>query len=1062
MSRFLLLNLLFYLFSSLSSGQESSDSIKNKYPFWGEYNKTPVSEIQPAAWIKTDTTFAGWDWSLPNYVEPSSISKLCIARNFNLGTRKIDQLPEVYFPCNPVISHWVRWRELEPVEGNINFQPLMDNINLASQKGYSSIVRIHFSAIDFAPDWIKNYNIPIREEEKEDPIKTNYEVSHPEFHSRYLKFIKALGESGIPQMEEVKGLYLGYASPSNGDEGIGPYSEGNAVANDTVQHVIERIDAWAEACKGVEYKVFMGGLSNYGFSKGFGIRRGFVEMYLYHIPDENIGQELDSKNYLYVDESCPVIAKNLFQGEENEEYEESWATGGSRSRFGDLESFPYRYFTANLRLLQMRCNYLLNNEFALLPEMLSWVSLEMGRTIEDTPDAWCTLRESYLKLNGGTPVKNFERWIYQRDAPGYETTPALKIEQAIQMWMVQEGKYYDYVARKGKKIGFDVDDRMFPGGEQRMAVKVTFYDGVPGALNLVYKNNTGLKSDSVITHGTDSIRTATFFINARLDDTGFDNEYDFILESEEEVPVLFVRVIKTEEIYENTDQLPYGGIKRSIPGIVEAEHYDVGDPGFAWQDDDLKEGDINFRPTDSVDVIMKAGASNDYTVSFTNEGEWLEYTVEATTGKYSVTLYYYCGETPGDLLVSLGHEILDTITGIKNQGWEVRDSITVENIRLTGGASKILRLEFINGAGFDIDAIKFVKVRIPVSGVTLSGCPTEDVSAGDKFSLYAEVTPFDADEKELRWSSSDVSIASVDEYGLVTSNSEGTATISVTTAEGGYSAECQLNVVAEVISVYGVTIGDCPGYILETGNTHQLTANVAPVDATDPSVNWNSSNLSVATVDENGLVKAVSQGTATIMVTTNDGGYAKTCNLGVMSTAIPVSGIVLNDCPTVAIAVDSTIQLTASISPADAGDQSLSWSSSNPEIGTVDENGLVRALSVGETTISVTANDGGFTDECTLTVDFKNSVIQFGSVAGIVKVFPNPAATQLFCDFPNSGFGKKIELYNAWGQLLMTKTTHQKRLTLDIRELNSEGLLMVKISSGQYTGSFKVILSKLK
>ena len=57
------------------------------------------------------------------------------------------------------------------------------------------------------------------------------------------------------------------------------------------------------------------------------------------------------------------------------------------------------------------------------------------------------------------------------------------------MWMVQEGKYFDFIARKGKKIGFDVDDLMFPPGEQRMAVKVSFYDGVSGTLKLVYENN---------------------------------------------------------------------------------------------------------------------------------------------------------------------------------------------------------------------------------------------------------------------------------------------------------------------------------------------------------------------------------------------------------------------------------------------------------------------------------------------------------------------------------------------------------------------------------------------
>lgn len=294
--------------------QPAESDQNNKYPYWGTYTKTPISEIKPAVWINSDTIIAGWDWSLPGFVKPASIANLCIARNFGLGTDKIEQLPDVNFPCNPVISHWVNWKLLEPEEGKINFQPLIDNIKMASQKGYGSIVRLHFSAIDFAPDWIKKYNIPIRKEARPNPIKTNYEVSHPEFHGRYIKFINALGESGIPQMEEVKGLFLGYASPSNGDEGIGPFPESNAAANDTIQHVIERIDAWAEACAGSEHKVCMGGLSQYGFSKGFGIRRGFVEMYLYHIPDEHIGQKMNDNNYLYVDESNPVIAKNLFHG----------------------------------------------------------------------------------------------------------------------------------------------------------------------------------------------------------------------------------------------------------------------------------------------------------------------------------------------------------------------------------------------------------------------------------------------------------------------------------------------------------------------------------------------------------------------------------------------------------------------------------------------------------------------------------------------------------------------------------------------------------------------------
>lgn len=515
-----------------------------KYPYWGAYHKIPVSEIRAAEWIRNDTITAGWDWSLPDFVKPALKSNFCIARNGGLNHEKIEKLPAVYFPCNQVIAHWVNWRDLEPEEGKINFQPLIDNIKLANQKGYKSIVRIHFSATSFAPEWIKIYNIPIRKENSKNTTKvTNYEISHPAFHKLYLRFIDALGESGIPQMEEVSGLFLGYASPSYGDEGIGPYPESMAGANDTIPHVIERIDAWAKARKGVKYKVTMGGLSEYGFSKGFGIRRGFVEMYLYHIPDEHIGPKMDANNYLYVDESNPIIARNVYNGDENEEYEEKWATESRGFHFGKTTvSYPYRYFTSNLRLLQMRCNDLLVNEFALLPEMLAWVGIEMGKTIEDAPDAWCFLRESYLKENGGHPVKNFERWVYQRDMPGYETTPAVKIEQAIQMWMVQPGKYYDFVAREGKKIGFDVEDK-WAGLKDSVAIKVSYFDTHSGEFNLVYNNGKKLEKKTARLNGDGKLKTATFFVGI-IKANSLPHMYDFALEAGARTGKIIISIVR--------------------------------------------------------------------------------------------------------------------------------------------------------------------------------------------------------------------------------------------------------------------------------------------------------------------------------------------------------------------------------------------------------------------------------------------------------------------------------------------------------------------------------------
>jgi hypothetical protein len=99
----------------------------------------------------------------------------------------------------------------------------------------------------------------------------------------------------------------------------------------------------------------MGGVAQHGLKQGFGIRRGFVEMFLHHIPDPEIGQTVDKQGYLYVDESAEVLQRRLFHGEENEEYDEKWATAATSFRFGqNSDSFTCRYFISNLRTLQMQ------------------------------------------------------------------------------------------------------------------------------------------------------------------------------------------------------------------------------------------------------------------------------------------------------------------------------------------------------------------------------------------------------------------------------------------------------------------------------------------------------------------------------------------------------------------------------------------------------------------------------------------------------------------------------------------------------------------------------------
>ncbi len=152
------------------------------------------------------------------------------------------------------------------------------------------------------------------------------------------------------------------------------------------------------------------------------------------------------------------------------------------------------------------------------------------------------------------------------------------------------------------------------------------------------------------------------------------------------------------------------------------------------------------------------------------------------------------------------------------------------------------------------------------------------------------------------------------------------------------------------------------------GVTQQLTATVSPSNADDTSVMWVSSDTSVATVNSSGLVTTISQGTATITVITNDGGYEASIDITVEVATIAVTGISV-DISTLTLAIGDTQQLTATVTPSDATDVSVTWSSSDENIATVDSTGLVTGISEGNASIIVTSNDGNYTANSTVDVD---------------------------------------------------------------------------------------------
>ena len=246
-------------------------------------------------------------------------------------------------------------------------------------------------------------------------------------------------------------------------------------------------------------------------------------------------------------------------------------------------------------------------------------------------------------------------------------------------------------------------------------------------------------------------------------------------------------------------------------------------------------------------------------------------------------------------------------------------------------------------------------VATPVESVTLSQT-TASLRVGQTVTLTATVQPEDATDKTVTWSSSNEAVATVDAEGKVTAMALGEAVI--TASCGDASATCAVTVVATPVE--SVTLNQTTAS-LRVGQTVTLTATVQPEDATDKTVTWSSSNEAVATVDAEGKVTAMALGEAVITATCGD--VSATCAVTVVPT--PAESVTLNQI-TASLRVGQTVTLTATVMPEDATDKTVTWTSSNEAIATVDAEGKVTAMALGEAAITATCGDVSAT--CAVTV----------------------------------------------------------------------------------------------
>lgn len=285
----------------------------------------------------------------------------------------------------------------------------------------------------------------------------------------------------------------------------------------------------------------------------------------------------------------------------------------------------------------------------------------------------------------------------------------------------------------------------------------------------------------------------------------------------------------------------------------------------------------------------------------------------------------------------------------KSGGWATITAINQENVVV--GSSKIF-------------------VSEPIKSITLSQTDVMVPLSSEWLQLEAEIFPDAAKEQEVVWTSSDKTIATVDN-GTVVFKKAGIVTITVTSKEDAtISASCKVTITKEVT---GISL-DNTSLSMFVGETYRLQCVITPADAHELAVEWSSTNNSVASVDSNGLVSAKGIGSAIIIVRTKDGGFTATCMVEVGKTATAVR----LDVSDLVMRVGEDYYLTATVTPKDATDATLTYTTSNSSVVTVSKSGKVTAKKTGHAIITVRTRSGSLA-MCTVTVLDNVSGIKLGT-----------------------------------------------------------------------------------
>lgn len=318
----------------------------------------------------------------------------------------------------------------------------------------------------------------------------------------------------------------------------------------------------------------------------------------------------------------------------------------------------------------------------------------------------------------------------------------------------------------------------------------------------------------------------------------------------------------------------------------------------------------------------------------------------------------------------------------KNVSWssDKEGIATVSNGTVTGvsAGTATITVTTEDGSKTATCTVTVSATNVAVTGVSLDKT-SATLKVGETTQLTATVEPSNASNSTVTWSTSDAGVAEVN-GGTITAKAAGTATI--TAEAGGQKATCSVTVTAADVAVTGVSLNKAT-LNLTVGGNETLSATVTPSDATAKTVSWKSSDEKVATVVD-GKVTAVAKGTATITAKAGDKEATCTVTVAEANADKKVTGVKLNkDKTTIKVGLSET--LGATVEPLDAKDKSVTWSSDNTAVATVDKKGVVTAVKEGTAKITAKTTNGGFTATCEVTVTAADTTITLDKTSATMK-----------------------------------------------------------------------------